>query len=254
MPSKPSSVFLPLDDRTRVLPGPLSRSSQRSCAWRGHTARCQRPTTGGKRVGCSTALPPILPPCAATFAFVEGRASGAHTPSICGGSERTAGVSRSSPSTTIFSSSNCSTTSGSDSNTADRRASSSTMRRVEARFVAHYRFAVSKFSSYTAQQTGAFAVDAGRRKRRTTWSLRSRRPTYLDEGRRAPEIIVIGYSLPQTDADALSLLDEIAAPPRRPRITLVCGPKGAPETYSRIIPRSLDTKLYLEDYVASILS
>ncbi len=72
--------------------------------------------------------------------------------------------------------------------------------------------------------------------------------------RRAREIIVIGYSLPQTDADALSLLDEIAAPPRRPRITLVCGPKGAPETYSRIIPRSLDTKLYLEDYVASILS
>jgi len=72
--------------------------------------------------------------------------------------------------------------------------------------------------------------------------------------RRAREIIVIGYSLPETDAEARSLLGEIAAPPSRPRITLVCGPKGAPGTYSQIISRSQDTKLYFEDYVASILS
>jgi len=66
-------------------------------------------------------------------------------------------------------------------------------------------------------------------------------------------IIVIGYSLPHTDAEALSLFGEIAPPPNRPRITLVCGPKGAPETYSQIPSRSVDTKLYFEDYVASIL-
>lgn len=71
--------------------------------------------------------------------------------------------------------------------------------------------------------------------------------------RRAREIVVIGYSLPQTDSEALSLLGEIASPPSRPRITLVCGPKGAPETYSQILSRSLDTKLYFEDYVSSIL-
>lgn len=70
---------------------------------------------------------------------------------------------------------------------------------------------------------------------------------------RSREIIVIGYSLSHTDAEALSLFGEIAPPPNRPRITLVCGPKGAPETYSQIPTRSVDTKLYFEDYVASIL-
>jgi hypothetical protein len=71
--------------------------------------------------------------------------------------------------------------------------------------------------------------------------------------RRAREIIVIGYSLPPTDHEALSLLREIAPPPKRPRITLVCGPKGAPETYSQILSRPRDTKLYFEAYSASVV-
>jgi len=71
--------------------------------------------------------------------------------------------------------------------------------------------------------------------------------------RRAREIVVIGYSLPQSDSEALSLLEEIAPPPSRPRITLVCGPKGAPETYSHVRSRALDTQAYFEEYVDSVL-
>ena len=70
--------------------------------------------------------------------------------------------------------------------------------------------------------------------------------------RRAREIVVIGYSLPPTDHEALSLLQEIALPPSRPRVTLVCGPKGAPETYSQLLSRPVDTKLYFEAYAASV--
>src|SRR5437016_6720342 len=78
----------------------------------------------------------------------------------------------------IFFSNTCSTTSESDSSTAETRASSSIVFRDEAPLAGRYRFVVSKFSNSMVQQTGACAVDAGRPKRKTTWSLRSRRPTY----------------------------------------------------------------------------
>src|SRR5437773_4572805 len=70
--------------------------------------------------------------------------------------------------------------------------------------------------------------------------------------RRSREIVVIGYSLPPTDHEALSLLPEIPSPPKRPRITLVCGPKGAPETYSQLPSPFLDTRLYFEDCAGSV--
>jgi len=73
--------------------------------------------------------------------------------------------------------------------------------------------------------------------------------------RRAREIIVIGYSLPESDKEAVDLLQEIVPPPLKPRITLVCGPKGAPEAYSRVLPNSFnDAEAYFEGYVASLLS
>ena len=69
--------------------------------------------------------------------------------------------------------------------------------------------------------------------------------------KRAREIIVIGYSLPQSDAEALSLFREIEAPWKRPRITVVCGPKGAPASYRQVLERFVDTGQYFEDFAAT---
>jgi hypothetical protein len=55
--------------------------------------------------------------------------------------------------------------------------------------------------------------------------------------RRAREIIVIGYSLPQSDVEAASLFREVEGLMKRPRITVVCGSHGAPSSYGEVFSR-----------------
>jgi len=71
---------------------------------------------------------------------------------------------------------------------------------------------------------------------------------------RARELIIIGYSLPATDVEAISLLREIDAPGKRSRIKVVCGPRGAPAAYKTVLPRFTDTRQYFEDYVIDLLA
>ncbi len=66
--------------------------------------------------------------------------------------------------------------------------------------------------------------------------------------RRAREIVVIGYSLPESDLEAVSLFREVESPLKRPRIKLVCGARGAPASYARVFTRFSDTRQYFEEY------
>jgi NAD-dependent SIR2 family protein deacetylase len=66
--------------------------------------------------------------------------------------------------------------------------------------------------------------------------------------RRAREVISIGYSLPESDHEALSLFREIESPFKRPRITVVCGTGGAPIAYSKVFARFTDAKMYFEEF------
>jgi len=72
--------------------------------------------------------------------------------------------------------------------------------------------------------------------------------------RRSREVIVIGYSLPQSDHEAMSLLREVESPSKRPRITVVCGPKGAPSAYSQVFRRFTDAMQYFEDFASESTS
>lgn len=71
---------------------------------------------------------------------------------------------------------------------------------------------------------------------------------------RARELIVIGYSLPASDVEAISLFREIDSPGKRPRIKVVCGPGGAPPTYKTVFRHFTDTRQYFEDYVLELLT
>ncbi len=71
---------------------------------------------------------------------------------------------------------------------------------------------------------------------------------------RAREIIIVGYSLPATDHEAVSLMKEIEWPGKRPRIRIVCGPHGAPDSYSHVLSRYEEVKMYFEDYLADQVS
>jgi len=68
--------------------------------------------------------------------------------------------------------------------------------------------------------------------------------------RRAREVIVIGYSLPESDHEALSLFREIESPFKRPRITVVCGKRGAPTAYSKVFARFTDVQMYFEEFAS----
>lgn len=69
--------------------------------------------------------------------------------------------------------------------------------------------------------------------------------------KRAREIIVIGYSLPPSDTEAKSLMGEVRFLGRRPRIRIVCGPGGAPDTYREVFGnRFKDTGQYTEDLLS----
>jgi hypothetical protein len=67
--------------------------------------------------------------------------------------------------------------------------------------------------------------------------------------RRSKEVIVVGYSCPQTDGPAISMLREVVGQFKRPRIRVICGPKGAPATYETIYPHFTDEKAYFEQFL-----
>lgn len=71
---------------------------------------------------------------------------------------------------------------------------------------------------------------------------------------RAREVLVVGYSLPSSDAEALSLLREVDAPSKRPRITIACGPRGAPSSYAKVFSRFKDSRAYFEDFAIGLIS
>jgi len=71
---------------------------------------------------------------------------------------------------------------------------------------------------------------------------------------RAREVVVVGYSLPSSDVEAVSLLREVEAlPGKRPRITIVCGPRGAPPGYKSVFSGFKDTREYFEDFALGLL-
>src|SRR3989442_2238655 len=65
---------------------------------------------------------------------------------------------------------------------------------------------------------------------------------------RAREGVVVGYSLPSSDVEAISLLREVDAPGKRPSITIACGPRGAAPEYKKVFSRFRDTGEYFEDF------
>lgn len=66
---------------------------------------------------------------------------------------------------------------------------------------------------------------------------------------RAREVVVVGYSLPPADTQALDLIRQIKGPPMRPRIMVVCGEQGAPKTYEGAFAKFTDAKCSFEDYM-----
>lgn len=67
--------------------------------------------------------------------------------------------------------------------------------------------------------------------------------------RRAREITVIGYSLPEGDLEATMLLSAANTTNLR-RVETICGANGAPEIYRRLFGDKLvDTRMYLEGYL-----
>ncbi len=70
---------------------------------------------------------------------------------------------------------------------------------------------------------------------------------------RAREVVVVGYSLPSSDVEAISLLREVDAPGKRPRITIVCGPRGAPPGYKNVFSGFKDAGEYFEDFALRLL-
>lgn len=61
---------------------------------------------------------------------------------------------------------------------------------------------------------------------------------------RADEVLVVGYSLPAADHEAVSLLREAT----KAQVTVVCGPNGAPPTYAQLFPNLTDARAYVEEF------
>ncbi|HLN50877.1 MAG: SIR2 family protein [Thermoplasmata archaeon] len=66
---------------------------------------------------------------------------------------------------------------------------------------------------------------------------------------RAREVLVIGYSLPPADTQALALVKSIDGPLKRPRIRIVCGRRGAPRSYRDSLKRFDDLRCSFEDFL-----
>lgn len=65
--------------------------------------------------------------------------------------------------------------------------------------------------------------------------------------RRAREVIVIGYSLPPADTQAVAIVKGIVGPLKRPRIRIACGTRGAPRSYRAILKRYTDLGMRTEE-------
>ena len=70
---------------------------------------------------------------------------------------------------------------------------------------------------------------------------------------RAREVLVIGYSLPQADTQAMALIKAIDRPLKRPRIRIVCGGGGAPKSYRDSLKRFDDLRCSFEDFLQTEL-
>jgi len=66
---------------------------------------------------------------------------------------------------------------------------------------------------------------------------------------RATEVIIIGYSLPETDVEARSLLRDAAESGNLRKTTVVNGPGGASETLRELFPDLIDRQVYFETYI-----
>ncbi len=67
---------------------------------------------------------------------------------------------------------------------------------------------------------------------------------------RAREVVVVGYSLPPADTQALDLIRQVKGPPFRPRIMVVCGEQGAPKTYEQAFAKFTDARCSFEEYMS----
>lgn len=72
--------------------------------------------------------------------------------------------------------------------------------------------------------------------------------------RRSRELLVIGYSLPATDSQARSLLEEINQPGTRPRVTLVCGRNGPSPQLSALFRKPREVREPFEEFVTRAYS
>ena len=72
--------------------------------------------------------------------------------------------------------------------------------------------------------------------------------------RRCREVMIIGYSLPPTDTQARSLLEEINQPGTRPRVTLVCGRNGPSPQLSSVFLKWREIREPFEEFVAGAYS
>lgn len=66
---------------------------------------------------------------------------------------------------------------------------------------------------------------------------------------RAREIVIVGYSLPESDRQASALLRQIRGPLKRSRVTVICGPHGAPPTYGEVLGKFHDEMCTFEDFL-----
>jgi NAD-dependent SIR2 family protein deacetylase len=66
---------------------------------------------------------------------------------------------------------------------------------------------------------------------------------------RASEVVVIGYSLPPTDREAHSLLQDGAASPELKKVTMVCGHRGATRSLSAVFSQAKDTRATFEEFL-----
>jgi len=66
---------------------------------------------------------------------------------------------------------------------------------------------------------------------------------------RAREVLVIGYSLPPADTQAVTLISAIEGPTKRPRIRIVCGKRGAPGSYGSVLKRFKDLRCTFEEFL-----
>jgi NAD-dependent SIR2 family protein deacetylase len=66
---------------------------------------------------------------------------------------------------------------------------------------------------------------------------------------RAREVLVVGYSLPPADTQAMGLVKGIVGPFKRPRIRIACGKRGAPISYRDSLKKFDDSRCTFEEFL-----